>query len=273
MKKNNITCKRTAFIVNTRRLVVRNLTQTLPRIVSHRGWPKQILNHATKKFRKWHKIWLQKKYKMAMDSRHRKQLELKILAETLFKDKKWNYGQCSSHFSFQGERLNITEKSLRATFMHTVPKEKYVYGSRVVKFDRKGYKKRSRLLILTTKTLYLNQVVKNKLKTVDKIPLIYVNKFEVTSGKDNFLLIKISSQYKQTKGDLILEIPYLIEFITKFINISKKCTLLNINRIDIGQKLTHTIKGSKSGVIELKENKSATPIIMKDKNKNLIVSG
>lgn len=69
----------------------------------------------------------------------------------------------------------------------------------MVKFDRKGYKRRTRLLILTNKSLCLNQILKNKLKPKEKIPLDFVKKLEVTSGRDNFLLIKISPQYKYNK--------------------------------------------------------------------------
>lgn len=125
----------------------------------------------------------------------------------------------------------------------------------MVKFDRKGYRRRTRLLILTNKSFYLNKIFKNKLKPKEKIPLDFINKLEVTSGRDNFLLVKISPQISHNKvciiinlfnnnytyflannivllfffqGDIILEVPYLIEFVTKFINISKNCKLLNI---------------------------------------------
>lgn len=109
---------------------------------------------------------------------------------------------------------------------------------------------------------------KNKLKPKEKIPLDFVQKFEVTSGRDDFVLIKISPQYKNNKvctvtfytfmveflvlnpsivhngaiivvylqGDIILEVPYLIEFVTKFINLSKNCKLLNINGLGDNQK-------------------------------------
>lgn len=68
-----------------------------------------------------------------------------------------------------------------------------------MKFDRKGYKQRNRLLILTNKSLCLNQILKNKLKPKEKIPLDFIKKLEVTSGKDNFLLVKISPQFKHNK--------------------------------------------------------------------------
>lgn len=47
--------------------------------------------------------------------------------------------------------------------------------------------------------MYINQILKNKLRPKEKIPLDFIKKFEVTSGKDNFLLVKISPQYKNNK--------------------------------------------------------------------------
>ncbi|KAL5234355.1 hypothetical protein ACI65C_001765 [Semiaphis heraclei] len=225
---------------------------------------------ATNKLRKIHMIWKNKRYKISQDLKRKKQIEMKMLAEYLFKDKKCSY-DCDTRRLFMIERLNSLEKYLKMTFMRTL-NEKYLFGVRVVKFDRKGYKRRTRLLILTNKSLYLNQILKNKLKPKEKIPLDFIKKLEVTSGRDNFLLIKISTQYKHNKGDIILEVPYLIEFVTKFINISGNYKLLNINKLGANQTLLHDIKGSKSGVIELKEDNS-TPSITKNKNKSLIVRG
>jgi len=38
------------------------------------------------------------------------------------------------------------------------------------------------------------------------------------------------------QGDIILEVPYLIEFVTKFINISGNYKLLNINKLGVNKK-------------------------------------
>ncbi|XP_003245506.1 unconventional myosin IC-like [Acyrthosiphon pisum] len=270
MAEEEFSFKRT-LITHTRRKIVRRFTRSLPNLrVLSRGWHKKIFIKATNKLRKIHMIWKNKRYKMSQDLKRKKQIELKMLAEYLFKDKKCSY-ECNTRCLFLIERLNSLEKYLKMTFMRTL-NEKYLYGVKVVKFDRKGYKRRTRLLILTNKSLCLNQILKNKLKPKEKIPLDFIKKLEVTSGRDNFLLIKISQEYKHNKGDIILEVPYLIEFVTKFINISGNYKLLNINRLGVNQTLYHDIKGSKSGVIELKEGNS-TPSITKDKYKKLIVWG
>jgi len=73
------------------------------------------------------------------------------------------------------------------------------YGVRVVKFDRNGYKRRTRLLILTNGSLCLTRILENKLKPKEMIPLGFVRKLEVTSGTDDFLLVKISPQCKRSK--------------------------------------------------------------------------
>ncbi|XP_060842578.1 unconventional myosin IC-like [Rhopalosiphum padi] len=266
----NFSYKRT-FITHTRRQIVRGFTRSIPNLrVLPRGWHKKIFIKAANKLRKIHMIWKNKRYKISQDLKRKKQIELKMLAEYLFKDKKCSY-ECNTRSLFLNERLNSLEKYLKMTFMRTL-NEKYVYGVKVVKFDRKGYKRRTRLLILTNKSFCLNKILKNKLRLKEKIPLDLIQKLEVTSGMDNFLLIKISPQYKHNKGDIILEVPYLIEFVTKFINISGNYKLLNINKLGVNKKLLHDIKGSKSGVIELKEHNS-TPSITKDKYKNLIVCG
>lgn len=55
------------------------------------------------------------------------------------------------------------------------------------------------------------------------------------------LLIFITIIYNLCKlfplqGDIILEVPYLIEFVTKFINISGNYKLLNINKLGVNKK-------------------------------------
>lgn len=86
----------------------------------------------------------------------------------------------------------------------------------MVKFDRKGYKRRTRLLILTNKSLCLNQILKNKLKPKEKIPLDFIKKLEVTSGRDNFLLIRISPEYKHNKVYTLNIVFYYISIIYIF---------------------------------------------------------
>ncbi|XP_015377719.1 PREDICTED: unconventional myosin-Ic-A-like, partial [Diuraphis noxia] len=188
MVNEEFSIKRT-FITHTRRQIVRRFTRSLPNLrVLPRGWHKKMFNKASNKLRKIHMIWKNKRYKISQDLKRKKQIELKMLAEYLFKDKKCSY-DCDTRCLFLIERLNSLEKYLKMTFMRNL-NEKYLYGVKVVKFDRKGYKRRTRLLILTNKSLYLNQILKNKLKLKEKIPLDFINKLEVTSGRDNFLLIK-----------------------------------------------------------------------------------
>lgn len=98
----------------------------------------------------------------------------------------------------------------------------------MVKFDRKGYKRRTRLLILTNKSFCLNKILKNKLRPKEKIPMDFIKKLEVTSGMDNFLLIKISPQYKHNKVYCIY-ILYTIQQKSYYTNVSILTFVLYIN--------------------------------------------
>lgn len=109
---------------------------------------------ATNKLKKIHTIWKNKKYKISQDLKRKKQIELKMLADHLFKgikpivvvfilfpslifiaclietmyrlisDKKCNY-ECNARCLFLNERLNSLEKYLKMSFMRTI-NEKYV---------------------------------------------------------------------------------------------------------------------------------------------------
>lgn len=104
-----------------------------------------------------HTIWKNKKYKISQDLKRKKQIELKMLADHLFKgikligldrvvfilfpslifiacliktkcglisDKKCNY-ECNARCLFLNERLNSLEKYMKMSFMRTI-NEKYV---------------------------------------------------------------------------------------------------------------------------------------------------
>lgn len=60
-------------------------------------------------------------------------------------------------------------------------------------------------------------------------------KLEVTTEADRFLLIRISPDLKKDKGDLILEMPNVIEALTLITSITNAPGLININSIENGQ--------------------------------------
>uniref|UniRef100_A0A2S2P5E5 Uncharacterized protein n=1 Tax=Schizaphis graminum TaxID=13262 RepID=A0A2S2P5E5_SCHGA len=82
--------KRT-FITHTRRQIVRGFSRSIPNLrVLPRGWHKKIFVKAANKLRKIHMIWKNKRYKISQDLKRKKQIELKMLAEYLFKGIQFN---------------------------------------------------------------------------------------------------------------------------------------------------------------------------------------
>jgi myosin I len=55
-----------------------------------------------------------------------------------------------------------------------------------------------------------------------KIPISSIPEIVLTKGKDGLALIKIPLEMKKDKGDLILDIPHIIEFATWFVSTSKQ---------------------------------------------------
>lgn len=103
------------------------------------------------------------------------------------------------------------------------------------KFDRHGYKKRDRILLLTTTTLYLVEEEGKHCKMKHRLPMDALVRLEVTSQSDRFILVRLSPEHQKTdKGDLILEMPNVIEFVTFIISATKNRELVNINTVETG---------------------------------------
>lgn len=73
------------------------------------------------------------------------------------------------------------------------------YGCNVDKFDRHGYKRRGRTLFLSDRHLYLTQEGEKQFKIKHKIPLEAIARLEITSERDNFLLVRIPPNLTKDK--------------------------------------------------------------------------
>lgn len=95
-----------------------------------------------------------------------------------------------------------------------------------MKFDRHGYKPRERVLIIGDKSLFLLDAKTYKQK--HRIPLSRIPKIVLTKERDGLMLIRIPLELKKDKGDLILDIPQIIECAIWFITASKKKDVVEI---------------------------------------------
>ncbi|XP_072156921.1 unconventional myosin IC isoform X2 [Bemisia tabaci] len=89
--------------------------------------------------------------------------------------------------------------------------------------------------------------------------------------KVTFVPFNVSSNEK-IQGDLVLEVPFLVEMITWIIKMIKRPEILNINAPN-SQPICHNRVGEKQGLISITRGLNVTPGIMKGKQGNLIIVG
>ncbi|KAF6200600.1 hypothetical protein GE061_005043 [Apolygus lucorum] len=262
------------FIQTTKAQWLLRLSKSLPKSLLDHSWPPAptICQEASLELHPLYREWLARKYRLSLDPERKRQLDLKVLAEGLFKGKKKNYEQSVANY-FLDDRLTDVQSLIKKPFysQQAIEGDTVVYGCNVDKFDRHGYKRRNRTLFLSDKHLYLTQEGEKQFKIKHKIPLDSITRFEVTSERDNFLLIRIPPNLTKDKGDIILEVPHLIEVITKLIQITKNSDLLNINSLQEG-KITHSLTDGKQHDIDLTLGTNG-PGISKGKGGQLIVVG
>jgi myosin-1 len=261
------------FIEHVKRQWLIRLSKNLPRHffpTQAHVWPQPSAHchEASALLKKMHLLQLARIYRQSINPEKKKQFEMKIIAESKFKGTKKNYPESVADW-FITERLvgneihkmNVNNLTKSAVFEG----EKLVYSTVCVKYDRHGYKPRERILVLSDKNLYVLDAKTYKQK--HRLPLTMID-FFVTNERDGILLIRIPLELKKDKGDLIVEIPKIIEFCI-WIMSTKGNKMDAIEIVDTG-KLSHQLKG-KTGTIEVTRGNLDTTQVIKDKSGNLLV--
>lgn len=266
-RNGEVTDVNRAFVGLAKIQYLTRLSKNLPTKLLDRSWPPHPVacKEASSILHKLHRVWLSRKYRLALSSEQKRQLELKVLAESIFKGKKKSYPQ-SVGPRFVDDRLTEEQKALRQTFQQNhLNGDKILYSASVTKYDRHGYKPRERALLLTNKYLYVLDGKTFKLK--HNLQLDILQELAVTSASDNLLLLRIPPEYKKDKGDLILEVGHIIEAVTKIVDVTKKPQSVKI--VDAGT-ISHNLIGGKQGVIDI--TTGTNPTIAKGKSGHLIVT-
>lgn len=95
------------FIAHAKRLWLIRLSKSLPQNVLDNNWPKSppaSCAEASRLLRRIHRRHLVRVYRLALSNERRRQLELKVLAESVFRNRKSNYAESVRHW-FNDERL------------------------------------------------------------------------------------------------------------------------------------------------------------------------
>ncbi|XP_053953952.1 unconventional myosin IC isoform X1 [Anastrepha ludens] len=253
------------FIANMKRMWLMRLAKQLPTKVLDESWPPSPVHcqEASTYLHRLHRLHLARKYRLSLSNERKRQFELKVLAEKLFKDKKANY-LASVPYWFQNDRTPKENAAEINNFIATsLNGENLKYASPCTKYDRHGYKPRERFVLLSNKALYVLDGKSYKQK--HRLPLEKID-FVTTNHSDSLLVIRIPLELKKDKGDLILEIPYIVEFGTLVVDTVGTANILSIVSRD---SLEHNVVKGKAGVIDIQTG--GEPGIIRDKGGHLVV--
>ncbi|XP_037936316.1 unconventional myosin IC isoform X2 [Teleopsis dalmanni] len=254
-----------AFIANCKRMWLLRLSKELPTKVLDKSWPSapKHCQEASTYLHRLQRLHLARVYRLKLSAERKRQMELKVLAEKVFKDKKNNYPGSIGQL-FQNDRIPKEHATQINNFVATAfGSERLAYSSTCVKYDRHGYKSRDRFVLLSTKALYVLDGKTYKQK--HRLPLDKID-FVLTNHSDDLMVIRIPLDLKKDKGDLILVIPYIIEFSTYIIDTVGTANIISIVSRD---SLEHNVVKGKSGVIDIQTG--AQPGIVRDKSGHLVV--
>ncbi|XP_012274963.1 myosin-IB isoform X2 [Orussus abietinus] len=257
-----------AFIELAKAQWLLRLSRSLPQGVLNNNWPPcpHSCQQASELLRQMHRRWKARKYRLGLSKEEKEHFELKILAESLFKGKKKSYER-SLGPRFRIDRLGEDYMALKQSFINNIlPNgERIKYATPVIKYDRHGYKPRERALILTEKAVYILDT--KTFKSKHRLPYKSIEELVVTGESDNLLIMRIPPELKKDKGDLILEVPHIIEALTKAIDITQNPKILNIVN---NESVSHKLVSGKEGTIEFK--RGPNPAISKSRqNGHLLV--
>ncbi|XP_050315844.1 unconventional myosin IC [Anthonomus grandis grandis] len=255
------------FILATKRNWLERLAKNLPQNILDRKWPPhpKVCEEASKLLEVMYAANMSRRYRLALTPDRKRQFELKVLAESLFKGNKKSYPQSVAE-PFVYSRIPEPALQAKKSYAATLNGDREVYATSVMKYDRHGYKPRERTILVTQNNLHVLECKGSSAKLKHVLPIKRLS-FIVTHESDRLVLIKIPEDLiKKDKGDLILEVPNLIEAITMIVDATKERNLLEIVNTTT---IVHHMNGNKNGTIEIQVGKPER--IHKDKSGHLLI--
>ncbi|XP_072557587.1 unconventional myosin-Ic isoform X1 [Paramormyrops kingsleyae] len=249
------------FLDYVRYSFLMTLKRNLPKTVLDKSWPTPppALTEASDQLRKLcmqNMVW---KYCKRISPEWKHQMEQKMVASEIFKDKKDNYPQSVAKL-FVGTRLNGEE--INPKVFQALGNEKMKYGVPVTKYDRKGYRARPRQLLLTGTYAVLVEDAKVK----QHIDYSTLQGISVSSLSDGLFVLHLPCEDNKQKGDVVLQSDHIIETLTKVAICAEKINNININQGSI----KFAFGRGKEGIIDFTPGSEL--LITKAKNGHLSVT-
>ncbi|CAH1801319.1 unnamed protein product [Owenia fusiformis] len=203
------------FVKYMRMHWLNKLREELPSSIMQTNWPQvpPVLEETSKLLQNIHKRMLVRTYCLTITPERKWQLEQKVVAEKIFKEKKKAYSSSVPHPFVKSRLTPYLEKMKLTVFDNSVMEadEKVQYSAAVTKYDRHGYRNRASAMIVTDKAIY--RLEPREFKVKDKIPFCYLTGISVSSLTDGVFVLH--AQAEGNKGDLIMKTDYAIEAVTK----------------------------------------------------------
>ncbi|XP_036392066.1 myosin Ic, paralog b isoform X1 [Megalops cyprinoides] len=249
------------FLDYVRYSFLMNLCRNLPKTVLDKSWPPAppALAEASEHLRNLcmqNMVWSYCK-KISPEWKH--QLEQKMVASEIFKDKKDNYPQSVPRL-FVGTRLN--GEDINPKVIQALGSERMKYGVPVTKYDRKGFRARPRQLLLTGNSAIIVEEAKMK----QRIEYSVLRGVSVSSLSDGVFVLHVVCEDNKQKGDVILQSDHIIEALTKLAICADKINSININQSSI----KFTTRQGKEGIIDFTSGSAL--LVAKAKNGHLSVT-
>uniref|UniRef100_A0A8C1DVS7 Myosin Ic, paralog b n=2 Tax=Cyprinus carpio TaxID=7962 RepID=A0A8C1DVS7_CYPCA len=248
------------FLDYVRYSFLMKLHRSLPKTVLDKSWPTPppALVEASEQLRKLcmqNMVW---KYCKNINPEWKHQLEQKMVASEIFKDKKDNYPQSVPKL-FVDTRLN--GEDINPKLQQALGNEKMKYAVPVTKYDRNGYKARNRQLLLMANSAII--VEEGKLKQC--IDYSSLKGISVSSLSDGMFVLHVTCEDNKQKGDVVLQCEHVIETLTKVAICADKMNSININQGSI----KFNVAQGKEGIIDFTSGSEL--LIAKAKNGHLSV--
>jgi myosin-1 len=207
------------------------LKEHLPGSILDKSWPRapRSLQQTSTLL---HKLFIQnlaRRYRLALTPDRKHQLTLKVLAESLFLNKKQSYRGTIPQ-PFINNRLDGVHSSHRDNVFAkklNIATEHILYSCLVTKYDRHGYTARQRILIVTSAAVYILNDKDFKLK--QKIPFCNLTNVSVSSLSDGVFVLHTdteTSSGKHTKTDWIYVAEHVIELLVYLCTVYDKSKLV-----------------------------------------------
>ncbi|KAM5191666.1 unconventional myosin-Ih [Mantella aurantiaca] len=193
------------------------LKDHVPKNVLDKSWltPPSAMKKASEKLHKLCMRTLVRKYCRSITPQKTEQMQQKIVASDIFRDKKEGYQQSVSQ-PFEETRIN--EQDLNPKLLMTMCYDKVKYGIPTIKYDRHGFKARPRHLLLTQTKLYVTEQVKIK----QMVEYSNITEISVSDMSDGFLIVHVSPEDNKQKGDVVIQCEHIFEVVTKLCMLSSK---------------------------------------------------